>query len=128
MAVGDLRPVTNLGTVLPPLVSEGVTVSDTFIEQKPEALRRWLLATSKALYYMQTHEAWTIAFLKRYDGDDNEQVASLTLKEFLMKINPDGAMQPAWMQAGLDLGAAPGTSAPVNKVFLTSFTPVKNFR
>jgi NitT/TauT family transport system substrate-binding protein len=124
LTAGDLKIVTDLGALLPPAVSEGLTVSDSFIEQNPDALRRWLNATSKALRYMQTHEAWSIAFLAKYDGDDNERVAELTLKNFIMKIGPDAAMKPEWMQNGLTMGAGTTPIPPINKIFMTSFTPV----
>ena len=124
LAGGDRKTVTDLGSLLPPMVSEGVTVSDSYVEQNSAALRRWLNASSKALRYMQTHETWAVAFLKKYDGDDDERVAALTLKNFVMKMNPNAAMKPEWMQAGLALGAGSTPIPPVNQVFTTSFTPV----
>lgn len=128
LASGDLRVAADLEPLLPPSVSEGVTASDAFIEQKPDALRRWLAATSKALVYMQTHESWSVAFIRRYDDDNDDRAATLTFKNFIMKINPDGAMRPAWMKAALELGNTDAANMAPERVFSTAFTPLKNFR
>ncbi|HXF34480.1 MAG TPA: ABC transporter substrate-binding protein [Candidatus Acidoferrales bacterium] len=125
---GDLRSIINLETALRPTVSEGVAASADLIEKRPDVLRRWLAATSKAVVYMQGHESWTVDYLKKYFDESDDRVARLVYRNFIMKIRPDGAMQPAWEQDALELGAAAGVAhvLPADKVFSTAFTPIKS--
>lgn len=127
---GDLRSVSDLESVLPPTISEGVAASQDLIDKKPDVLRRWLGATSKALAYMQGHESWTVAFLKRYFDDNDEKSVEMVYKNFIMHVNADGAMRPEWEKTALALGSASGiaNTLPPDQVFSASFTPVKNFR
>jgi ABC-type nitrate/sulfonate/bicarbonate transport system substrate-binding protein len=123
---GELRSLADLESMLPATVSEGVAASDDLITNHPDVLRRWLAATSKALRYMQTHELWSVQFLKRYFDDPDDKTARMVVDHFINKIPVDGAMRPEWMRQALTLGAASGisTTLSVDRVFSTAFTPV----
>jgi ABC-type nitrate/sulfonate/bicarbonate transport system substrate-binding protein len=124
---GDLRSVINLETAIRPTISEGVAASSDIIEKRPDVLRRWLAATSKAIVYMQTHESWTVDYMKKYFDESDDRVARMVYKNFIMKIRPDGVMQSAWIRDSLELGESAGITRtlPADKIFSTSFTPVK---
>lgn len=127
LADGDFRSVDDLGATMEPSVSEGWAASGDIIQNRPAVLNRWLEANSKAIVYMQTHEDWAIAFLKRYFDEKDDHVVKFVLDNFIKRINPDGVMQPQWMQASLELAASAGmeTKLTTDQVFSTAFTPIK---
>ena len=127
LITGDLRAIADLESALPPTISEGVGASLDIIEKRPDVLKRWLKATSKALAYMQTHETWTETFLKKYFDDTDDKSIAMVYKDFLMKVNPTGEMHADWKKTALELppSAAAQTLPPVDKVFSTAFTPVR---
>lgn len=122
----DLRPIFDFSS-LPSTISEGVAVSSDLIDKRPDVVRRFLTATAKAIAYMRGHQEWSVAFLKRYFDDNDDQAVRMAYTNFILKINPDGAMQPAWMKDALSLGAAAavGGATATNDVFAPGFTPIK---
>jgi NitT/TauT family transport system substrate-binding protein len=123
---GTLRSIDDLGQTLPLTIPDGIAASDDLIANKPDVLKRWLVATSKTLIYMQNHEDWAVQFLKKYFDEGDDKVVRLAF--YLKKIRADGIMETAWMEESLKLGAARGVtnSLPVEKIFLTKFTPIKS--
>jgi ABC-type nitrate/sulfonate/bicarbonate transport system substrate-binding protein len=97
------------------------------IDKHPDVVRRFLAATAKAIAYMHGHKEWSIAFLKRYFNDNDDQAVRMAYTNFILKINPDGAMQPSWMKDSLGLGAIAGVTGAtsINDVFATGFTPIR---
>jgi NitT/TauT family transport system substrate-binding protein len=124
---GDLRAVSDLEAALPPTVSEGVAATQDMIDRRSDVLKRWLAATSKALDYMKTHEAWTEAFLKKYFDDSNadDKAIAMVYKNFIMKINTDGIMRPDWEKTSLESMAANTAMPKADQVFTQQFVPVK---
>jgi NitT/TauT family transport system substrate-binding protein len=127
LANGDFRSVVDLGATMEPSVSEGWAATSDIIEKRPDVLRRWLDANAKTIAYMDSHEDWTIAFLKHYFDENDDRVIKSVYDNFIKHINPDGVMKPEWMQASLDLAAAAnmGTKLTTDQVFSTAFTPIK---
>lgn len=124
---GDLRSILSLRTALGPTISEGVVASDDLITKRPDALRRFLAATSKGLVYMQQNESWTVAFLKRYFDDQDDKAVAQVYSDFLKSVDPSGDMHADWQKTSLQL-AAPNIVAslpPADQVFSSAFTPVK---
>ena len=99
------------------------------IDKRPDVLRRWLSATSKAVRYMQDNEDWSEGFLKRYLCDDDSQTVALIYQNVIMKMNAGGTMHRDWMATSLQLGApadAAKSKAPLpSTVFLTASAPKK---
>jgi len=128
LANGDFRSIVNLGATVEPSVSEGWAATNEIIEKRPDALRRWLEANAKTIAYLNSHEDWAIAFLKRYFDENDDSVIKLVYEDFIKHINPDGVMKPEWMQASLDLAVAAnmGTKLNISQVFSTAFTPIKS--
>lgn len=124
---GEYRSIADLGTLMTPSVSEGWAVSTKLIESKPDVVRRWLESNAKAIVYMQTHEAWSLEFLKRYHEEKDERAVKLVYDKFIKELHPDGEMKPEWMKASLDLATAAGLTGllPADRIFSTEFTPVK---
>jgi NitT/TauT family transport system substrate-binding protein len=127
IADGDFRSVDDLGATMESSVSEGWAASGDIIQNRPAVLNRWLEANSEAVVYLQTHEDWAIAFLKRYFDEKDDRVVKLVVDNFIKRINPDGVMKPEWMQASLQLAASAGmaTQLPADQIFSTAFTPIK---
>jgi len=127
IADGDFRSIDDLGATFEPSVSEGWAATDNLIQKRPDVLRRWLEANAKTIVYMQSHEDWTVAFLKKYFDEKDDQVVKLVFKNFIMRINPDGVMKPEWMQASLNLATSAGmqTKLTADQIFSTAFTPIK---
>ena len=127
IADGDFRSIDDLGATFEPSVSEGWAATDDLIQKRPEVLHRWLEANAKTVIYMQSHEDWTVAFLKKYFDEKDDQVVKLVFKNFIMRINPDGVMKPAWMDASLKLATSAGmqTKLTADQIFSTAFTPIK---
>jgi NitT/TauT family transport system substrate-binding protein len=125
LITGDLRQIASLESALPPTISEGVGASLDIIQKRPEVLRRWLAATSKALAYMQGNETWTETFLKKYFDDTDDKSIAMVYKDFIMKINPTGEMHADWKKTALELPAGVTSLPPVDKVFSTAFVPVR---
>jgi ABC-type nitrate/sulfonate/bicarbonate transport system substrate-binding protein len=127
LADGDFRSVDNLGATMEPSVSEGWAASSDLIQKHPAVLRRWLEANAKAIIYMQTHEDWTTAFLKKYFDEKDDHVIKLVIDNFIKHINPNGVMKPQWMQTSLALAASAGmkTKLTADQIFSTEFTPIK---
>jgi len=124
---GDFRSVDDLGATFEPSVSEGWAATNEIIEKRPDVLRRWLEANAKTIVYMNSHEDWTIAFLKHYFDEKDDRVIKLVYDNFIKHINPDGVMKPEWMKASLDLAASSsfGTQLTTEQIFSTEFTPIK---
>ncbi len=127
IADGDFRSVDDLGATMEPSVSEGWAATTDLIQNRPAVLHRWLEANAKTIVYMQTHEDWTVAFLKHYFDEQDDQVVKLVVEKFIKRINPDGVMKPEWMQASLELAKSAGmeTKLTVDQIFSTAFTPIK---
>jgi NitT/TauT family transport system substrate-binding protein len=127
IADGDFRSVDDLGATMEPSVSEGWAATADLIQNRPAVLHRWLEANAKTIVYMQTHEDWTVAFLKHYFDEQDDQVVKLVFEKFIMRINPDGVMKPEWMQASLELATSAGmeTKLTTEQIFSTAFTPIK---
>jgi NitT/TauT family transport system substrate-binding protein len=125
LVTGDLRAIADLEAAVPPTVSEGVAAMQSTIDKRSDVLKRWLVATSKALNYMKSHESWSEAFLKKYldDGNADDKAIAMVYKNVIMKINTDGVMHADWEKNSLESLA---TTAPKrDQVFAQSFTPVK---
>ncbi len=124
---GDLRAISDLEAALPPTISEGVAATQDIIDKRPDVLKRWLAATSKALDYMKSHEAWSEAFLKKYFDYSNadDKAIAMVYKNFILKINTDGAMHPDWEKTSLESLAATPNMPKADQVFTSQFTPVK---
>lgn len=123
----SLEPIFSLGDNLPPSISEGVAVSGDMINKHPDVLKRWLLATSMTVSYMQSHEDWTESWLKEYFKEDNVEVARTVYKDFIMNVRADGLMKKEWMDESLKAAQFLGDDQPLaaEKVFDTTFTPIK---
>ena len=122
---GDLRQLASLESSLGPTISEGVGASLDIIDKRPDVLRRWLAATSKALVYMQHNEAWTETFLKKYFDDTDDKAIAMTYHDFIMKINPTGEMHDDWKRTALEPPAGIASLPPPERVFSTAFVPVR---
>jgi ABC-type nitrate/sulfonate/bicarbonate transport system substrate-binding protein len=127
IADGDFRAVDDLGATMEPSVSEGWAATGDLIQKHPEVLQRWLEANAKTVVYMQTHEDWTVTFLKHYFDEKDDQVVKLVVEKFIKHINPNGVMKPEWMQASLALATSAGmtTKLTADQIFSTAFTPIK---
>jgi ABC-type nitrate/sulfonate/bicarbonate transport system substrate-binding protein len=123
----SLEPIFSLGDNLPPSISEGVAASGDMIDKHADVLKRWLVATSVTVSYMQSHEGWTESFLKEYFKEDNTDVATTVYKDFIMNIRADGLMKQEWMDDSLKAAQFLGDEQPLapEKVFDTTFTPIK---
>lgn len=98
---GEQRAILSLETALPPTVFEGIGATQDFIDKRPDVLKRWIAATAKTVDYMQTHEAWSLDFLKRYLDISDETTIGLIYSDYVLKINMTGAMHPDWMSNAL---------------------------
>ncbi len=127
LADGDFRSIDDLGATMEPSVSEGWAVTSEIMQKRPAVLRRWLEANAKAIVYMQTHEDWSIKFLKNYFDERDDRVVRLVYDNFIKRINPDGVMRPEWIKASLDLAASAGTEIKLapEQIFSMEFTPIK---
>jgi NitT/TauT family transport system substrate-binding protein len=127
LADGDFRSIDDLGATMEPSVSEGWAASNEIIQNRAAVLRRWLEANSRAIVYLQTHEDWAIAFLKRYFDEKDDHVVKLVLDNFIKRINPDGVMKPEWRAASLELAASVGMSTKLSadQIFSSTFTPIE---
>jgi ABC-type nitrate/sulfonate/bicarbonate transport system substrate-binding protein len=123
----SLEPIFSLGDNLPPSISEGVAASGDMIDKHADVLKRWLVATSMTVNYLQSHEEWTKSFLKEYFNEDNTEVATTVYRDFIMNIRADGLMKQEWMDDSLKAAQFLGDEQPLapEKVFDTSFTPIK---
>jgi NitT/TauT family transport system substrate-binding protein len=128
LANGDFRSIDDLGATMEPSVSEGWAASSELIEKRPAVLHRWLESNAKAIVYMQTHEGWSITFLKHYFDEKDDHVIKLVFDNFIKRINADGVMRPEWMKASLELAASSGleTKLTPDQIFSTAFTPIKS--
>jgi ABC-type nitrate/sulfonate/bicarbonate transport system substrate-binding protein len=128
LANGDFRSIDDLGATMEPSVSEGWAASSELIEKRPAVLHRWLESNAKAIAYMQTHEGWSITFLKHYFDEKDDHVIKLVFDKFIKRINADGVMRPEWMKASLELAASSGleTKLTPDQIFSTAFTPIKS--
>ena len=108
--------------------SEGWAASSELTEKRAAVLHRWLEANAKAIVYMQSHEGWSIAFLKQYFDEKDDHVIKLVFDNFIRRINPDGVMKPEWMKASLELAASSGleTKLAPEQIFSTALTPIKS--
>jgi NitT/TauT family transport system substrate-binding protein len=126
LLTAEFRSIYDLDARMKPSVSEGWAVTEELIEKHPDVVRRWLAADSKAVIYMQAHPDWSIDFLARYFDEPDKRVSKMVLENFIMKIRPDGTMDPEWMQDALDLAAASGIKVlPPDKIFTAQFLPVR---
>lgn len=123
---GDYRIIDDLSENMEPSVAEGWVVTTAMIKQRPDVLRRWLQATSKALVYMQSHRDWSIMMLKKYHDEPDDRVAAMAYDTLIMKCHPDGVMKPEWQATSLKLAVGAGfkTLKP-EEVFTAEFTPIK---
>jgi NitT/TauT family transport system substrate-binding protein len=128
IADGDFRSVDDLGATMEASVSEGWAASGEIIQKRAAVLHRWLEANAKTIVYMQSHEDWTSAFLKRYFDEKDDHVVKLVYDNFIMHINPDGVMKPEWMKASLELATSSGlgTKLTADQIFSTEFTPIEH--
>jgi NitT/TauT family transport system substrate-binding protein len=122
---GEFRSIYDLEAKMKPSVSEGWAVTETLIDTHPDVLRKWLAADSKAVTHMQTHPDWSVDFLARYFEEPDKRVSKIVFDNFIMKIRPDGTMDPEWIKEALDLAAASGIKVlPADQIFTTQFLPV----
>ena len=123
---GDYRSITDFGTAMDPVLPDVWGASTGMVEKHPDVIKRWLTANSKAIVYMQEHEDWTLAFLKRYTSETDPRVLKLTFDKIIMSMKPSCDMDPVWMKNSLELATAAGmTGLPdTNGIFVQGFTPV----
>jgi NitT/TauT family transport system substrate-binding protein len=120
---GEMRPIVGLENAVPPTIGEGIATTQDMIDKHPDVLKRWLDATSKTVAYMQTHEAWSLAFLKQYFNTTDDTTIQMIYNNVILKIHPDGAMHDDWKRESLTLGstALPAEIALTQKaVFYTA--------
>jgi ABC-type nitrate/sulfonate/bicarbonate transport system substrate-binding protein len=127
LADGDFRSIDDLGATMESSVSEGWAASGDMIQKRPDVLRRWLEANAKAITYMQSHEDWSLKFLKGYFDEKNDKAIKLVYDNFIKHIPADGAMKPEWIKASLELAASLGKPIKLkpDQIFSTAFTPIK---
>jgi len=122
----EFRSVADFGVLMPPMLPDVWVTSDAIIKDKPDVIRRFLEGNGKALVYMQTHEAWSLDFLRRYTGETDDRVIKMTYDLVIKPMRPDGRIETEWMTYALGLAKAAGvTGLPeADGVFSTAFTPV----
>ena len=125
---GEFRPIVGLENAVPPTIGEGIAASQDLIDTRPDVMKRWLDATSRTVAYMQTHEAWSLAFLKRYFDANDDTTIQMIYNDVILKIRPDGAIHEDWKRESLALGSTAlpaGLAASEKAVFYTPPKPKK---
>jgi NitT/TauT family transport system substrate-binding protein len=121
----EYRSLVDFGREMEPVLPDTWSFRTEIIDNKPDVIRRWLSANSRAIVYMQAHEAWTIDFLKRYTKENDERVLKMTFDTIIKGLRPDGRMEPAWMTNSLALATDTGlTLPPLKDIFAEGFTPI----
>lgn len=124
---GAYRSIGDLGTLMGPVIPDTVVASDALITSRPDVLKRYLQALTKAIGYMQDHEDWGKAFLKKYTGETSDAVIDESYKQVIQQIRTDGQVKPEWVQGSLALMTLAGGSAPMpalESVFTDRFLPI----
>jgi NitT/TauT family transport system substrate-binding protein len=120
---GNFRPVFDFSKIDDKMVLNTWGASDKIIADHPDWLRRWLKANQAAIVYMQTHADWSLKFLKRYTGEEDDRVVKSAYDDSVMHLIADQKVKPQWLQASLDLAAQSGIKdmSPVDRIYAKEF-------
>jgi NitT/TauT family transport system substrate-binding protein len=123
---GDYRSIMDFGKTMDPVLPNTWAFTNAMIERKADVIQRWLSANAKAIIHMQSNEAWTIEFLKRYTQESDARVLKLTFDTSIKNLRVDGLMEKAWMENSLRLATDGGVNLPpLSDIFAIGFTPVR---
>ena len=123
---GEYRSLMDFGKTMDPVLPNTWAFANAMIDQKGDVIRRWLSANAKAINHMQSNEAWTIEFLKRYTQESDPRVLKLTFDTSIKNLRTDGLMEKSWMENSLRLATDGGVNLPpLTDIFAIGFTPVK---
>jgi len=124
---GAYRSVGDLGALMGPVIPDTVVASDALIASRPDVLKRYLQALTKAVGYMKDNEDWGKAFLKRYTSESSDAVIDESYRQVIQNIRIDGQVKPEWVQGSLELMTLVRGAAPVpalDSVFTDRFLPI----
>jgi hypothetical protein len=77
---------------------------------------------------MQTHEAWSLDFLKRYLDISDDTTIQLIYNDYILKTNMTGTMHQDWMSNALPSVPATTAQATIQAVFLVPPSSKKHRR
>jgi ABC-type nitrate/sulfonate/bicarbonate transport system substrate-binding protein len=122
---GNFRPVFDFSTVEEKLVLNAWGASERMIADHEAVLARWLAANRQAILYMQSHEAWTLEFLKRYTGEEDDRVVKEAYDGSVMHLVADQKVKPQWLASSLALAAQSGIKnlPDVAAIYAKRFVP-----
>jgi NitT/TauT family transport system substrate-binding protein len=90
---GETRTVLNFGTYLPDFHANVLYASDKAIAQKPDAVRRFVLASLETIKYMKTHKAETVALAVK-ETNVPEKYTARSYDELMPSYSEDGRFRP----------------------------------
>ena len=124
---GAYRSIGDLGALMGPIIPDTVVASDALIANRPDVLKRYLQALTKAVAYMKDHEEWGKAYLKKYTGENSDAVIDESYRQVIQNIRTDGQVKPEWVQSSLELMRLTAGAAPMprlDSVFTDRFLPI----
>lgn len=118
------RSLVDFGKEMPPVPS-CLVATDSFIQQKPDVLRRALKAVGQTISYLKTHKKDAIAQIEKLTGVKDQKVLNETFNTIIMDMDPSGHLDAKEVQNSLDLAALAGIKikASASDIFTDKFLP-----
>ena len=121
----EARSILDYGTAVPPHLNAGWIATDKLIKEKPELVQKTINALYGGLAFLRANREQAIKLIAAIDEIPDE-IATAEYEGNIVKLSPDGAIEPEWMTRALELAALSGVTgmAPASETFVTTFRPV----
>ena len=95
---GQGKVLANYGKYVTVYLTHAIFASDTLMKQRPDVLRRFLVAWFATIDYMHAHKAETVKIDMAADGITDPEIANETYDEVMPMFSRDGHFDPAALQ------------------------------
>lgn len=108
VASGEYRLLDDYSSSLKNTALDVWVASQEAIDKRPDVLRRWFQALTKAVTEMQRDEAGAIAFLSKYHDEKDPKILKSAYDALIKTMRPDHFARVEWLDSALKLAAAGG--------------------
>lgn len=126
MDSGEYRSLVDFGTAMEPNLPEVWVASQTFIDNKPNAVKGFLEGLMKATKQMQDDRAFALKHIKAYIKNEEDKILERAYEAITKNAVVTGAIDNTTLKRSLDLAALGGiTNLPaIDQIFTPKFLPI----
>jgi NitT/TauT family transport system substrate-binding protein len=128
MLTGEGRSIFDIGKDLPPAIPDVWVATQALIDKNPKAIEAVMRSVYQAVAYMKKNRERSLAFLRTYTGETNEQVIQITQDVVLNAMPTSAKIDRKWLDVAIEMAKLGGaTDLPPNEqIYTDAFASVSD--